>query len=209
MMELYTANTINGQRVSIILEETGLAYAAHRIDLGKGEQYKPSFLKLNPSARIPVLVDHDVDNSSPFVLTQSIAILQYLAEKTHHFLPESLRDRAKTYEWMSFYTVDIGAVRFDAFYLEHGCKPKQPQAAGLLRQRAHQWYQFIDQQLSQYEFLAGETYSIADIALLPAAITQQEQLSEFPNLSRWIHQLKQRPAVQRGMTIPTKEHTKP
>ena len=202
VIDLYTARTINGQRVSIMLEETRLAYTAHRIDLSKGEQHKASFLKLNPSARIPVLVDHDIDSSSAFVLTQSIAILQYLAEKTHHFLPESLSERARVFEWMSFYAVDIGAARFDAFYLQHRCKPKQDQAATLLRQRAHTLYRFIDQQLGLHEFLAGSSYSIADLALAPAVISQKEQLSEYPNLIRWLQQINKRPAVQRGMTIP-------
>jgi len=199
MIDLYTANTFNGQRVSIMLEETGLAYTVHRIDLAKGEQYQADFLRLNSSARIPVIVDHDRDNSSPLVLTQSVAILQYLAEKTKQLLPQSIQERAKVYEWMHFHAVDIGSTLFNAFYLQQRCTPEQEQAAEQLRQRIYELYQYFDKQLIEQEFLAGGSYSIADITVFPAVITQEEKLAEYPNLIRWLQQLKQRPAIQRGM----------
>ena len=202
MIDLYTASTFNGQRVSIMLEETELPYSIHKVDLAKGEQHKTEFLKLNPSGRIPVLVDHDSGNAKPLVLTQSVAILQYLAEKTQQLLPESLLDRAKVYEWMHFHAVDIGSTLFSAFYLQNRVSPKQDQAAEQLRQRVHELYQFFDQQLSEQEFLAGTSYSIADITVLPAVITQEEKLANYTSLTRWLQQLKQRPAVQRGMAVP-------
>ena len=148
MIDLYSANTFNGHRVSIMLEETGLDYSAHRIDLARGEQRQPEFLRLNPSGRIPVMVDHDSGTPSPFVLTQSVAILQYLAEKTGQLIPESLQERAKVYEWMHFYAVDIGSVIFSAFYLQQLCSAKQPQAAEQLRKRVHDLYGYFDQQLA-------------------------------------------------------------
>ena len=138
MIDLYTASTFNGQRVAIMLEETGLDYSAHRVDLMKGEQQQPAFLRLNPSGRIPVLVDHGSSVSNPFVLTQSVAILQYLAEKTGQFLPNSLPERARIYEWMHFHAVDIGSVMFSAFYLQRRCTPRQSQAAELLRKRVYE-----------------------------------------------------------------------
>ncbi len=202
MIDLYTASTFNGQRVSIMLEETELPYSIHKVDLAKGEQHKTEFLKLNPSGRIPVLVDHDSGSTEPLVLTQSVAILQYLAEKTQQLLPESLPDRAKVYEWMHFHAVDIGSTLFSAFYLQNRVSPKQDQAAEQLRQRVHELYQFFDQQLSEQEFLAGTSYSIADITVLPAVITQEEKLANYTSLTRWLQQLKQRPAVQRGMAVP-------
>ena len=205
MIKLYTASTFNGQRVSIMLEETGLDYSAHRVDLAKGEQRQPDFLRLNSSGRIPVLVDHDSGDSDPFVLTQSVAILQYLAEKTGQLLPESLPDRAKVYEWMHFHAVDIGSVIFSAYYLQQRCSPKQVQAAELLRERVHKLYSYFDLQLAEQEFLAGSSYSIADITVLPAALAQEQKMADYPHLTRWLQQLKQRPAVQRGMLIPEQE----
>lgn len=202
MIDLYTARTFNGQRASIMLEELGLSYCAHRVDLVKGEQYLVNFIGLNPSARIPVLVDHDTGHSQSLVLTQSVAILQYLAEKTQQYIPESIVARAKVYEWMHFHAVDIGSTLFSAFYLQKRCNPEQNQAAGHLRRRVHELYQFFDQQLRAREFLAGTEYSIADITVLPAVIAHEQPLSDYPNLTRWLEQLKQRPAVQRGMLIP-------
>ena len=202
MIDLYTASTFNGQRVAIMLEETGLVYLAHRVNLMKGEQQQPAFLKLNPSGRIPVLVDHDSSGSNPFVLTQSVAILQYLAEKTGQLLPDSLPERAKVYEWMNFHAVDIGSVMFSAFYLQRRCTPRQEQAAELLRDRVHELYGFFDRQLNDQEFLAGSSYSIADITTLPAVLSLESKLLGYPNLSRWLQLLKQRPAVQRGMKVP-------
>ena len=202
MIDLYTASTFNGQRVAIMLEETGLDYKTHRVDLMKGEQQQPAFLQLNPSGRIPVLVDNDSSATNPFVLTQSVAILQYLAEKTRHLLPNSLSERARVYEWMHFHAVDIGSVMFSAFYLQRRCTPRQNQAAELLRERVYELYGYFDRQLTDQEFLAGSSYSIADITALPAALAQEPKLVDYPNLTRWLQQLKQRPAVQRGMKVP-------
>ena len=202
MIDLYTEKTFNGQRVSIMLEETGLAYTAHHINLMQGEQHHADFLKLNPSARIPVLVDHDQGSSSPLVLTQSVAILQYLAEKTQLLIPKILTERAKMYEWVNFHAIDIGSTLFSAFYLQQLITPHEKQAAEQLRVRIHKLYQFFDQQLAEQEFLAGASYSIADITVLPAVISQAETLTEYKNLMRWLEQLKLRPAVQQGMNIP-------
>jgi GST-like protein len=187
-----------------MLEETGLPYSVHEIDLAKGDQRQPEFLKLNPSGRIPVLVDHDNAEAEPLVLTQSTAILQYLAEKTGKLLPDSLLARAKVYEWMHFHAVDIGSTVFSAFYLQRLSSPKQIEAAEQLRNRVHELYRYFDEQLAEHEFLAG-SYSIADITALPVVISQEQKLVEYPNLTRWVQQLKQRPAVKRGMAVPEQE----
>lgn len=205
MIDLYTASTFNGQRVSIMLEEIGLPYSVHKVDLAKGDQRQAGFLRLNPSGRIPVLVDHDEGISVPLVITQSTAILQYLAEKKGQLLPDSLPERAKVYEWMHFHAIDIGSVIFSAFYLQHRCSPKQVKAAEKLRKRVSDLYRYFDEQLADYEFLAGDFYSIADVTALPAVITQEQTLTEYSNLTRWLQQLKQRPAVQRGMAVPELE----
>lgn len=205
MIDLYTASTFNGQRVSIMLEEIGLSYSTYRVDLAKGDQRQPGFLKLNPSGRIPVLIDHDNGETKPLVLTQSTAILQYLAEKTGKLIPKSLQERAKVYEWMHFHAIDIGSVMFSAFWLQQRSSPKQIKAAEQLRKRVHELYQFFDRQLSGNEFIAGDNYSIADITVLPAVITQEEKLTDYTNLTRWLEQLKQRLAVQKGLAIPVLE----
>jgi len=202
MIELYTFNTFNGQRASIMLEETGLPYTAHKVDLFKGEQRKPEFLKLNPSGRIPVLVEYDDSQTEPFVLTQSVAIVQYLAEKTGQFLPQSPKERARLFEWMQFHAIDIGGSLFNAFYLQQLCSPKHPEAAEQIRDRVHQHYRHFDERLAEREFLVGKDYTIADIVVLPTALAQEEKLAEYAHLTRWIQQLKQRPAVQRGMAVP-------
>jgi len=205
MITLYTASTFNGRRVSIMLEETGLPYSVHGIDLTKGDQRQPEFLKLNPSGRIPVLVDHDNAGAEPLILTQSTAILQYLAEKTGKLIPDSLSARAKVYEWMHFHAVDIGSTIFSAFYLQRRSSPRQIEAAEQLRHRVHELYRYFDERLAEHEFLAGGSYSIADITALPLVISQEQKLIEYPDLTRWVQQLKQRPAVKRGMAVPEQE----
>ncbi len=128
--------------------------------------------------------------------------MQYLAEKTKKLIPESFVARAKVYEWMQFHAIDIGSTLFSAFYLQQRSNPKQEQAADQLRQRVYELYRFFDQQLANNAFLAGTHYSIADITAFPAVITQEKKLAEYPNLTRWAQQIKQRPAVQRGMDVP-------
>ncbi len=201
MIDLYTASTFNGQRVSIMLEETGLDYSVHDINLVKGEQRHPDFLRLNPSGRIPVIVDHDASDK-PFVLTQSVAILHYLAEKTGKMLPDSLIAKARVYEWMNFHAIDIGSVLFSAFYLEKRVTPPQPEAAEILRKRIHELYQHFDQQLAHQDFLAGSSYSIADVTTFPALFGQKQELKDYQHLNRWLQQLNNRSAVKRGMRVP-------
>lgn len=202
MIHLYTAKTFNGQRVSIMLEELELAYTVHRIDLAKDEQRQDKFLQLNHSGRIPVIVDHDNGGIEPLVLTQSTAILQYLAEKTGQLLPKTLDQRAKVYEWLHFHAIDIGSVIFSAFYLHKRCSPTQVKGAEQLSKRVYELYQYFDEQLMDNEYLAGDFYSIADITAIPAVISQEQTLGAYPHLNRWLQQLKKRPAVERGMLVP-------
>ncbi len=205
MIDLYTAPTFNGQRVSIMLEETGLPYTLHLIHLGRGEQRTPEFLQLNPSGRIPVLVDGDAGSHRPLILTQSVAIVQYLAEKTGQLLPTSLNQRAKMYEWMQFHAIDIGATLFNAFYLTRHITPGHPQAAERLKSRVHELYAHFDDRLSRQAFLAGPEYTLADIIVLPAALAQADKLGNYRHLTRWLQQLGQRSSVRRGMAAAARE----
>lgn len=202
MYELYTASTFNGQRVSVMLEELETEYQVHAVDLTKKEQRQPRFLAINPSGRIPVLVDHDPSFSNPLTLTQSVAIVQYLAEKTNRFIPSNAVEKAQMYEWMHFHATDIGSNLFSAYYLDKLCQPNYPDAADVLRDRIQELYRHFDQRLGEQEYLAGEVYTIADIITLPAALAQEQALAIYPNLTRWLQQLKTRPAVQSGMKVP-------
>lgn len=197
MIDFYTYATFNGRRVAIMLEEAGLDYQAHKVDLMKGEQLQPEFKKLNPSARIPVIVDHDEN----FVLTQSIAILYYLAEKSGRFLPSSIIERAKMNEFMNFHAIDIGGIQYGAFYLEHRIENKQPEAAEILKQRIVDLYRFFDQRLQDAPYFAGDTYSIADITVFPAVKSMESELQGYEHLMRWYQQVGARPAVQKGMEV--------
>lgn len=197
MIDFYTYSTFNGKRVAIMLEETGLDYQTHIINLAKGEQRSAEFLGINPSGRIPTIIDDGL------ILTQSAAILIYLAEKSGVLLPTDTIARAKVMEWLCFNATDISPAMFDSYYLTQRCQPAQPQAAELLNQRIFMLFQNFDNELAQHEFIGGDSYSIADIAMfptLPADTT--EFFQSYPNLQRWFQLVSQRPAVQIGMQMP-------
>jgi len=202
MIDLYTYNTINGQNIVIALEEMQLDYQLHWVDLMKGDQRKPEFLKLNPSGRIPTIVDHDND----LVMSQSTAILIYLAEKSEHFLSHDTSIKAKTLEWLMFHATDLAPNLFNNFYLKALIKVPQLEAAQFIKDRYLSLYQHYDKQLSQHEFLNGHEYSIADIAAFPSIARLQESFNElgYKNIIRWHQQLCQRPAVIKAMNIKSK-----
>ncbi|MCK5897617.1 MAG: glutathione S-transferase N-terminal domain-containing protein [Methylococcales bacterium] len=202
MIDFYTHSTWNGRRVAIMLEETGLAYQLHHINLAKGEHKKTDFLEINPSGRIPAIRDQDINDG--LIVTQSAAILIYLAEKSGLFLPTETVSRAKVLEWLFFHATDITPTQFDSFFLTARCEPSQPDAADFLNQRIFDLYTNFDAQLGKSEFIGGDDYSIADIAIFPAINKDNSVLFEaYPNLRRWYAQVAERAAVQRGMTIPT------
>ncbi|HFD13007.1 MAG TPA: glutathione S-transferase family protein [Crenotrichaceae bacterium] len=203
MIDLYTYGTFNGRRASIMLEETGFEYTPHVVDLMKGEQKQPDFIKLNPSGRIPTIVDHQSAAGQPIVLSQSGAILLYLAEKSGRFLPNDTVSRAQVFEWLFYHATDIGPNLFNVFYFNTLCNPPQPEAAHLLEQRTLDHYALFDQHLANNEYLAGAEYTIADIAMFPAIALQKEDIfKQLSHIQRWISLLMTRPAVQRDMLIP-------
>ncbi|MEW8492675.1 MAG: glutathione S-transferase family protein [Candidatus Thiodiazotropha taylori] len=192
MIELYTADTPNGHRVEFMLEEVALPYRKHSLSLVNGDHRTATFHKLNPSSRIPVITDEE------FVLTQSTAILLYLAEKSGKLLPVSPQIRAKAMEWLSFDATDMAPTRFDAFLLtRHG----QDKAAEILRQRAVEFYAVYDQHLSNHEYLAGAEYSVADVAAYPWARSMEHPaIRELQHLQRWMGQMSERPACLKLFT---------
>lgn len=204
MIDLYTYNTFNGYQISIALEELGLEYTVHKVDLSLGEHNTPAFRLINPSGRIPAIVDHSVESNDLFTLTQTSAILIYLAEKCGKLLPKDVTARARVFEWMTFQSTDITASLFNAFFLFSMAKVSQVDAAALLRERAVGFYEYFDKQLEDTTYLSGEEYSIADIAVYPVVNTviENPMMSEYKNISRWLEKVGKRSGVKKGMSVP-------
>ena len=198
MIDLYTYKTSNGHRAAIMLEECELEYQVHKIDLRRGEQKQADFLKLNPSGRIPVIVDHD----ESIVLSQSAAILLYLAEKTQKLISKEMVGKAKTLEWLCFHATDIATTSGNAFYLKNSEWLGYRDAVQRLNDRVFDWYNNFDDQLSMTKYLAGSEYSIADIAVFPSLVNAESNfLKQYKHIARWRTELLERPAVQRGLNI--------
>jgi GST-like protein len=205
MIDLYTWTTPNGRKVSIALEELGLPYTVHPIDIGKDEQFAPAFLKISPNNRIPAIVDRDND----FSLFESGAILMYLAEKTGRLMPQSVEDRYRVIEWLMWQMGGIGPMLGQAHHFLHFNKGKAPYAEERYGKETERLYKVLDTRLDGREFVAGE-YSIADIAIWPwisRYAWQQIDMNEFPHVKRWYRAIAERPAVQKGYQQP--KHTGP
>lgn len=203
MIDLYTYATSNGQRASVTLEECGVAYKAIKVDLERGEQKTPNFLKINPSGQIPALVDPDRPGGKPLVLAQSGAIMLYLAEKTNKLMPRDPTRRALAYQWFLQAMSDVAPASGILFVV--GTIPEVTTSTRkLFEQRLLNQLRNADRRLGEVEFLAGE-FSLADVALYPTVAFRRElieQNGELPNLLRWATTMAARPAVQRGMKVP-------
>jgi len=201
MIDLLTAATPNGRKVSIALEELGLPYSFRRIDLGAGEQREPWFLELNPNGRIPVIIDHE---QGDFVVFESGAILIYLAEKTGCLLPSDTEGRSRVIQWLMFQMGGVGPMMGQANVFGRYAPEKNEYAINRYRRESRRLLQVLDGQLAKQEFLAGE-YSIADIANWCWAETHQwsgVSVEGLTHLQRWIDQIGQRPAVRKGKAVP-------
>ena len=195
MIDLYTYNTFNGQAVAMALEEMQLEYRLIVVDLIKKEQLNPEFLKINPSGRIPVVVDHC--GEQPLVISQTGAILIYLAEKSGCLLPENLIHKAKVLEMLMFQLTDISTNLFNNFYLKSLVTPNQTDAGNMLKQRAMSFYSVFDFELSKHSYLASNEISIADLACFPMVdrLQKEESIQSLRHLQRWYKMMKNRPAV--------------
>lgn len=203
MIQLYTWGTPNGKKVSIMLEELGLPYEVHPINIGQGDQMKPEYLAINPNNKIPSIIDTDGPGGKPFTLFESGAILMYLAEKTGKFWPSEMRQRYLVTQWLMFQMGGVGPMFGQANYFFR-LEPKVPYAVERYYKEAVRLYNVLNKELGQREFLAGD-YSIADIATYPWVWRHDGhnvKLEEFPNVKRWYDQISERPAVKRGMEIP-------
>ena len=201
MIELYTSPTPNGHKVSIMLEEIGMEYAVHAIDLAKGEQKTPEFLAMNPNGQIPVIVDHDNDD---FVVFESGAILIYLAEKSGELLPREEKARSRVLQWLMFQMGGVGPMMGQANVFFRYFPEKIPAAIHRYQHEGRRLFEVLDRQLSGREYLCDE-YSIADVATWPWAVTHEWSgidVAGLDHLQAWLERVARRPAVVRGRKIP-------
>jgi GSH-dependent disulfide-bond oxidoreductase len=203
LIDLYLAGTANGFRASVVLEEAGLPYRAHKVDLAKGEHRGAEFLKLNPAGLIPVIVDQDGPGGKPLTLSQSGAIILYIAEKTGKFLPKDAARRALATQWFMQGATDVAATSGAIFRLENSVPEKIPSSIEYFRQRLLGFFAVCDAQLAAREYLADE-FSVADIMLYPNFAARKaliDQAGGFANLQRWGAVMASRPAVRKGMNV--------
>ncbi len=203
MIDFYTWSTPNGRKVSIMLEECGLPYAAHPVDINKDEQFKPDFLKVSPNNRIPAIVDRDTG----MPLFESGAILMYLADKTGKFWSQEPTARWHTVQWLMWQMGGFGPMLGQVHHFVKYNAGKAPYAEERFFKEALRLYGVLDRQLAQTQFVAGE-YSIADMSIWPWASRFEWQgvdLNKFPHVKRWYVEIANRPAVQRGYHVPVKQ----
>lgn len=203
MIDLYTAGTPNGYKISIMLEEVGLPYTVRALKLGEKEQKQDWYLRLNPNGRIPTIVDHDNDD---FVVFESGAILLYLAEKTGQFLPTDPKQRSRVVQWLMFQMGNIGPMQGQAHVFVRYAPEKIPYAVRRYQKETLRLYDVLERQLATREFLVDEL-SIADIAAFPWVRRYEWaglNIDHLPNVQRWLRTLETRPAVQRGLNVPEK-----
>ena len=200
MIDLYTWSTPNGRKVSIMLEETGLPYTVHGIDITKNEQFEPNFLKISPNNRIPAIIDR----SNGQTLFESGAILMYLAEKTGKFWPKSGEAHWQTIEWLMWQMGGVGPMLGQVHHFVKFNRGKAPYAEERYSKEAHRLYGVLERRLALTEYVAGE-YTIADMAIWPwiSRFEYQEiDLNAYPNVARWYRQIAARPAVEKGYNVP-------
>ena len=204
MIDLYTWTTPNGRKVSIMLEELALPYRTHAINIGKGDQFKPDYVKINPNAKIPSIVDPDGPDGKPVAMMESGAILIYLAGKTGKLLPESVRGRYDALQWLMFQMGSVGPFFGQVHHFLRSAKQAVPYAIERYVKETRRLYGVLNDHLENHEFLADE-YSIADIATYPWAARYEwhkTRLEDYPHVKRWFDTLSARPAVQKGMKVP-------
>jgi len=204
-IDLHTWGTPNGRKVSVMLEECALPYRVHKVDIGKGDQFRPEFVAINPNSKIPAIVDPDGPGGKPFALFESGAILIYLAEKTGRFCPTEARARHTTYQWLMFQMGGVGPMFGQAHHFMRFAPEKIPYAIERYGKEAKRLYAVMDRRLGEAEFLAGAEYTIADIASYPWTARHEwhgVSLADFPNVKRWFAAIGARGAVARGMAVP-------
>jgi len=204
MIDLYTWSTPNGRKVSIMLEECGLEYKVHPINISLDEQHHPDFLAIGPNNRIPAIVDTD----NGFSLMESGAILMYLAEKTDKFWPQDFETKWRTVEWLMWQMGGVGPMIGQAHHFLKNNKGVSEYSEKRYHDEAERLYGVLDGRLEENEYMAGAEYTIADIATWPWISRfewHQVDMNEFPNVVRWYKAIAARPAVEKGYHIPVKQ----
>ncbi|ELR65564.1 Glutathione S-transferase [Photobacterium marinum] len=202
MIELYTAATPNGHKISIALEEMELEYRVHALDLMANDQKQPAFLAINPNGRIPAIIDTDNDN---FTVFESGAILLYLAEKTSEFLPLEPKKRSRVIQWLMFQMGGVGPMMGQANVFYRYFPEKIPAAIERYQHEGRRLFEVMDTQLAHSAYLAGDEYTIADIATWPWVRIYEWSgidIEGLPHLQRWINEIAERPACKKGILIP-------
>jgi GST-like protein len=203
MIDFYYWPTPNGHKVAIMLEETGLAYRLKPVNILRGEQFKPAFLKINPNNKIPAIVDRDGPGGKPFAIFESGAILQYLAEKTGQFMPREMAARFVVMQWLFFQVGGVGPMFGQCGHFVGYAPRRIPYAIERYRNETLRLYGVLDRRLRKVPFLAGD-YSIADMATWPWVHVRwlhRIDIDEFPRAKKWYEKIAARPAVQRGVGL--------
>jgi GST-like protein len=204
MIDLYTWPTPNGHKVHIMLEEVKLPYKVIPINIGKGDQFKPSFLRISPNNKMPAIVDTDGPGRKPIALFESGAILMYLAEKTGKLLPKSTRGRYEVYQWLMFQMGSVGPMLGQAHHFRNYTKRRIQYGYDRYTNEATRIYGVINRQLGKTRFIANDRYSIADIAIYPwlrSHANQGQDLNDYRHVKRWYMAIEKRGAVQRGLQV--------
>jgi len=205
MIDLYTWGTSNGKKASIMLEECGLDYNVHPINIGKDDQFTPEFLAINPNGKIPAIVDQDGPGGKPYTVFESGAILMYLAEKTGQFMPQEMAARYEVIQWLMFQMGGVGPIFGQVHHFKRAAKEVVPYGINRYFTECLRLYGVLNGRLERRNYLANNEISIADFATLPWVFRhdwQEVDLDEFPNVKRWYDTLMARPALERGMNVP-------
>jgi GST-like protein len=204
MVEVYSWATPNGHKVHIMLEECGLPYRVHAVDIGAGDQFDPAFLAISPNNKIPAIVDPQGPDGAPISLFESGAILIYLASKTGQFMPASTRGRYEMLEWLMFQMGSVGPMLGQAHHFRIYAPEKIGYAIDRYTNEARRLYGVMNRRLAKTKYIAGPEYTIADIAIFPWLRSWKNQgidWSDFPNLKGWFDEIAARPAVRRGVEV--------
>ena len=204
MIDLYTWPTPNGHKIHIMLEETGLPYRVHPIDIGAGDQFKPEFLRISPNNKMPAMVDSDGPDGKPMSLFESGAMLLYLASKTGKFLPQDIRDRWSALQWLMFQMGGVGPMLGQAHHFLGYAPEKIEYAMKRYSNEANRLYGVMDRRLAQSRFIACDEYTIADMAIMPWLRFPERQgvdIADYRRVQKWRDGIAARPAVQRGLAV--------
>jgi GST-like protein len=206
MIKHYYWPTPNGHKTAIMLEEVGIEYEVYSVDILNGEQFNPEFIKISPNNRIPAIVDSEGPEGKPYSIFESGAILLYLAEKTGVLWPEDLKSRYDVMQWLMFQMGNVGPMFGQNGYFQGYCPEDVPLAKERYHNVTKQIYAVLNKRLGESNYLAGDEYSIADVATYPWTLPKQQDMhkidaDEYPNVKRWSDEITARPAVQRGLAV--------